>query len=82
MNQTFPQYLDALVAEKPLDTEQRFEVEGPSGTNSIPLGCVIEALKQAPRHEQEAVRTMLVRIDFVNADVCDYFEHLAGALAQ
>jgi len=79
--QTFSQYLDALVDEKPLDLERIFEVEGPSGTNSIPLGCVIDAMKGAPKHEQRAIRNMLVRIDFRNGNVCDYFKHLAGALA-
>ena len=49
--------------------------------NFIPLGCVIEAIKSAPIHEQKAIKNMLVKVDFINGDVCDYFKHLAQAIA-
>jgi len=78
----FNTWLKTFVSEKGLDTEHRFFVEGPSGENSIPLGCVIDAIKMAPKHERDAIKTMLVKIDFRNGDVLDYFGHLAKALAM
>ena len=78
----FNKWLDTLIEEKELDIESTFEVEGPEwGWNLIPLGCVIEAIKSAPVHEKIAIKTMLVKIDFVNGDVMDYFKHLAQAIA-
>jgi hypothetical protein len=77
----FTKWLDRLVEEKELDTEQAFEVTGPSGYNRIPLGCVIEAIKSAPAHEQASIKSMIVKIDFRNGNVAHYFGHLAQALA-
>lgn len=79
----FNTWLDTLVSEKGLDLEHTFEVEGPEwGTNWIPLAIVIEAIKGAPKREQDGIKNMLVRIDFVNGSVLDYFGHLAKALAR
>lgn len=78
----FNRWIDTFIAEKGIDTEERFEVEGPSGPNSIPVGCIVDAIKSAPPHEQRAIRDMLVKIDFHNAPVRPYLNHLAKALAQ
>lgn len=79
----FNTWLNTLVEEKGYDLEGTlFEKEGPSGLNIIPLGVVIDAIKKAPRHEQQAIKTMIVKLDFVNHDLLKYFGHLAGALAQ
>jgi len=78
---TFTKWLDTFTTEKDLDMEQVFAVEGASGTNHIPLGCVVEAIKSAPAHEQRGIKDMIVRIDFRNGDVCHYFRHLAQAIA-
>ncbi|AXN53367.1 hypothetical protein PBI_THONKO_97 [Mycobacterium phage Thonko] len=79
---TFAKWLDTLVDEKGLDREVRFTKFGPQGTeNSIALGNVLDAIKTAPKTEQAAIKSTLVRIDFRNGDVLHFFDHLAGALA-
>jgi hypothetical protein len=78
---TFTKWLETFVTEKGLDREERFEVQGASGVNSIPLGCIVDAMKSAPAREQNAIRDMIVRIDFRNGNVRHYFAHLAQALA-
>lgn len=80
-------YLETLIAEKaasgsPHSIDQGFTVDGPSGPNYMTYQVVVDALVGAPKHEQEAVRRNLVRIDFANGDVFDYFRHLAQAIAQ
>lgn len=77
----FNQWLDTFVEEKQINTEHLFEVNGQSGVNIIPVSAVIEAIKGAPGHEREQIKTTLVKIDFVNASVVDYLEHLAKAIA-
>ena len=80
---TFTIWLDRFISEKELDIEDTFEVEGPEwGWNLIPLGCVIEAIKSTSCQEQAQIKNMLVKIDFVNGNVMDYFEHLAQAIAK
>ena len=78
----FDKWIDTLVEEKQLDTEMIFEVEGGAwGMNMIPLAVVIEAIKQTSVEEQAKIKDTLVKIDFMNGDVCHFFKHLAGALA-
>lgn len=79
---TFNNWLDTFVHEKGLDLEHEFEVDGKSGWNLIPLECVIEAIKTAPKQEQQAIKAMLVKIDFAAGDVMNYFGHLAQAIAM
>lgn len=78
---TFTKWLETFVSEKGLDLEQIFQVEGKSGANFIPLACVVDAIKSAPAHEQAGIKSMIVKIDFRNGDVCHYFKHLAQAIA-
>ena len=77
----FSKWLDAFIEEKGLDTDRILEVEGKRAMNYIPLECLIRVIKQAPPHEQEDIKTMLVKIDFWNGDVIGYFRHLAQAIA-
>lgn len=78
----FTKWLDRLLSEKNVDVENTiFTIKGPSGTNVIPLGVVVEKIKGTSPREQASIKTMLVKIDFVNGDVVRYFEHLAKAIA-
>lgn len=76
----FNTWLDTLVSEKGIDTDQELDVEGPSGLNFMPLSMVLDAIKCAPLSEQRGIKAMLIRIDFTNGDIMDYFKHLAQAL--
>ena len=78
---TFNKWLDTLVEEKGFDLDEIIEVEGARGTNFIPLECLIEAIKSAPEDERTAIKTMIVRLDFLNQDIMGYFRHLAQASA-
>jgi hypothetical protein len=78
---TFQTWLSTFISEKGIDTEEILTVTGPSGPNHIPVGCLVEAINQAPAHEQSAIKTTIVKIDFFNGDVLHYFRHLAQAIA-
>lgn len=76
-------YLTMLIEEKAgIEMETPIEVEGASGLNMMSVGVVVEHILIASHREQEAIRRMLVKIDFHNASVLDYFVHLAKALAR
>ena len=77
----FNKWLDTFISEKGLDLNHWFEVEGASGANFIPLACLVDAIKAAPVSEQRAIRAGIVRLDFANAPVLPFFNHLAGAIA-
>ena len=77
----FSEWLDTFIDEKALDTEQLLEVEGPSGLNLIPLGCLLDTIKAAPANEQADIKNVLVKIDFYNGDPMHFFKHIAQAIA-
>ena len=77
----FSNWIDALIEEKNIDLQQRFEVDGPSGANSIPVGCVVDAIKSANAAERAGIKNTIVKIDFANGDVLHFLRHLAQALA-
>ena len=79
---SFTTWLNMLVDEKGIDREEVIEVKGPSGMNFIPVECLLQEIIQAPRHEQDGIKNMLVKIDFHNGDVMHYFKHLAQAIAR
>lgn len=82
MNTTrFAGWLDTFLTEKGIDSEEVLVVDGPSGENDIPVGCLVEAMEAAPAHEQAAIKSMLVKIDFRNGDVRHYLRHLAHVIA-
>jgi hypothetical protein len=79
---TFNTWITTFLAEKCIDLETTVEAVGASGTNWIPIGCLVDLMKLAPKHEQARIKDMLVRIDFRNGNVLDYLKHLAKAVAQ
>jgi len=78
---TFTKWFTTFVSEKAINVDRIIEVDGPSGLNMMPVAVLIEAILAAPANEQAAIKTMLVKIDFANAPVAPYFDHLARALA-
>lgn len=78
----FQTWLETFIEEKNIDLEQTFEVEGPSGTNTMSYGVIKEHMEIAPAHEQEQIKNVLVKIDFQNGDVCHFFRHLGKAIAR
>ncbi len=77
----FNTWLDTFISEKGLDLDTAFTVYGPSGPNHLTAQTVVDHMKIAPTHEQAAIKTMIVKIDFVNGDVLRFFRHLARAIA-
>ncbi len=80
--QNMKKYLKNLIDEKGIDANLAFQVKGETGINLIPIGVVIEHILLAPIKEKRAIKDWLVKIDFVNGNVLDYFKHLAQAIAK
>lgn len=79
---TFANWFKTFNEEKGIDPETNIEVEGPSGTNFMTLQNVFDAILQTSDAEQAGIKAMIVRIDFANGNVVDYYKHLAKAIAQ
>ena len=77
-------WFDTFASEKGWDLEEIFEAEGPQwGLNLIPLGVVLEAIKSSSKAEQAAIKSKLIKLDFLDpAGPKKFLAHLAGALAK
>ena len=75
-------YFRTFLQEKGISLDTQIEVQGASGTNFLNVEVVVEHIEIAPKREQEAIKTMLIKIDFHNAPVVPYFKHLAQAIAR
>ena len=79
---SFEKWLDIFIEEKGIDLNEVFSIETNGEVHYFEIGNVIENIKATSKEEQEEIRKMIVKIDFNNADVVDYFKHLAQALVQ
>lgn len=77
---TFNKWLDTLVSEKDWDLDQDLETRRGNEVRYLPLSFVVEHMKVAPAHEQAKIKAMVVRIDFANGNILDFFAHLGAAL--
>lgn len=66
--------------EKGLDLDSTFEIEEDGYVHIFDYNCMVDAIKATTDKEQQAIKAMLIRIDFANGKVEDYFKHLAKAL--
>ncbi|MFG6535679.1 hypothetical protein ACGYK5_17780 [Sulfitobacter sp. 1A16787] len=78
---TFATWIDTFTAEKGLDLEHILEATGPMGVNLIPLGALIDQMKQAHPDDQKKIKAAVVRLDFANAPMMPFFNHMAQAIA-
>lgn len=80
----FEKWLDTYVEEAELDKEQIiYEGDDPSGTlHIVDLGYLIEVIKTASTTEKAKIKNIIVKIDFQNGDVLDFFSYLAEGYVQ
>ena len=78
----FRNWILTLIDEKGLDLEERLIVQGPSGQNSIPLGCLVDAMASSCLSDREQIKAMIVKLDFKAAPLMPFFKHLAQAIAK
>lgn len=75
-------YLNTLLEEKGIDQEFILEVTNENGLNLIPVGAVVEYIVDMPSDIQEAVKKVIVQIDFNNGNVLTFFKDLASMLVN
>ncbi len=78
----FNKWLDTFIEEKGIDLGQIIEIKTETNTHYFEIGNIIDNIKATTPEEQAGIKDMIVKIDFHNGDVVDYFRHLAQALAE
>lgn len=80
MNNDLSTYIKTLIEEKGKsvsDPIAEFEDVGHFGLNYTTL---IEFLSEAPTEMKSNIKTNLVKLDFANADVFDYLNHMMNGM--
>lgn len=78
----FNKWLDTFIEEKGIDLQQIIEIKTENNTHYFEVGNIVDNIKATKPEEQAGIKDMIVKIDFHNGDVVDYFKHLAQALAE
>lgn len=78
----FNKWIDTFIEEKGIDLEQVIEIKTENNTHYFEIGNIIANIKATTPEEQAGIKDMIIKIDFHNGDVVDYFRHLAQALAE
>jgi len=82
MNKTTLQKTGSKPHAKRLDADKCWSVEGKSGPNHIPVGCLVKPCSKPPRMAgAEQGHDPFSVLIFPNGDVLHYFRHLAQAIA-
>lgn len=69
----FNNWFKTFLEEKEVDL-------GQMATKDYQVGDVVQLIYMAPSHEQTSIKNQLVKIDFHNGDVYDFFSHLGNAI--
>ena len=79
---SFNNWLDTFIEEKGIALDDIFTIEENGKQHIFEIGNIVENIKATTPKEQAEIKDMIVRIDFHNGDVIDYFKHLAKALVM
>lgn len=77
----FIKWFNTFNEEKGINLDEIIEIEGNSGVNIMPIRAVTEQIKNCCLSEQLNIHKMLVKFDFYNENIADYYKHLAQAIA-
>lgn len=78
----FNEWLDKYIEEKGINLEETFSLEIDGIGHLFDYASIIEQMKCTSKSEQEKIRIKIAEIEFFNADVKDFFRHLAIPIAK
>lgn len=71
-------YLETLITEKGISLEAEIKIDGHFG---LTWQMLVDFIAEAKDYHNE-IKTMLVKIDFLNGDVFHYLNHLANGMIK
>jgi hypothetical protein len=75
----FTNWLNTMIEEKGLENHL-LDLSELDVINGVPVRDIVDYLCQLPVSEQKKVKTILVKIDFQNGDICHFFKHIAKGI--
>jgi hypothetical protein len=76
----FEIWLNTFIEEKGIDISETFKSSKKGILMDFSYENVLVNIKSTSENEQEAIKEMLIKIDFYNGDIKEYLRHLSKAL--
>jgi len=74
-------YLTVFLEEKGI-SDHIFEFPSNGAYHIIEMPMLVEFISNLPEDVQEQIKTIIVKIDFMNENVLDFFEYVAKGMIQ
>ena len=78
----YKEWLNTFIEEKGIDLDTPFEVIKNGNLNIMSYKVIYEHILITTTEEKKKIKDMIVKIDFLNGDVLNFFRHLATAIAK
>ena len=82
MNNNFKLWLDTFIDEKELPMEDTFTVDKNGTMNIMSYKTIYEHMLIANDQEQEQIKNMIVKIDYMNGNILNFFQYLGKLIAK
>ena len=78
----FKEWLNTFIEEKEIDLDLPFEITKNGNLNIMSYKTIYEHILITTVEEKKKIKDMIVKIDFLNGDVLNFFRHLGNAIAR
>ena len=78
----FKNWIDTFIDEKDLPMEDTFTIDKNGTMNIMSYKTIYEHMLIANDQEQEQIKNMIVKIDYMNGNILNFFQYLGGLIAK
>jgi len=78
----FKNWIDTFIDEKDLPMEDTFTIDKNGTMNIMSYKTIYEHMLIANDQEQEQIKNMIVKIDYMNGNILNFFQYLGKLIAK
>ena len=78
----FKNWIDTFIEEKDLPMEDTFTIDKNGTMNIMSYKTIYEHMLIANDQEQEQINNMIVKIDYMNGNILNFFQYLGKLIAK
>ena len=78
----FKNWIDTFIDEKDLPMEDTFTIDKNGTMNIMSYKTIYEHILIANDQEQEKIKNMIVKIDYMNGNILNFFQYLGKLIAK
>ena len=78
----FKNWIDTFIDEKDLPMDDTFTIDKNGTMNIMSYKTIYEHMLIANDQEQEQIKNMIVKIDYMNGNILNFFQYLGKLIAK